>query len=220
MLNDISNFLPSIYFIVEGTIVTLQFSAISVCFGLIIGTVLAILKVSNKTWLRLLANGYTSVFRGTPLLIQLTIIYFALPGLIGIKLSVFLAGIITFSLNSGAYVSEIIRAGINAVDRGQFEASKALGIPSILMMKDIILPQALKNILPSLINEFINLIKESALISIIGGEDLMRRSLIVSAETFDYFLPMLTAASTYYILVLIVSKFAQILEKRLGQANC
>lgn len=210
----ILNFASSAY-IVKGIIVTLQFSTISVCLGLILGTILAILKVSKKKWLNLFAHAYTSIFRGTPLLIQLSIIYFSLPGLIGIKISVFAAGIIAFSLNSGAYVSEIIRAGINSIDKGQFEAAKALGIPPALMLKDIILPQALKNILPSLVNEFINMIKESALISLIGGMDLMRRAQIVAAETYDYFTPMLTAAATYYILVLIVTKLGQILERKL-----
>jgi len=215
MFDYILTFLPSILFIIKGISVTLQFSVISVFFGLIIGILLAILKISKKSWLRLTSNLYTSIFRGTPLLIQLSIIYFALPNLIGIKLSIFFAGIVTFSLNSGAYVSEIIRAGINSVDKGQFEAAKALGIPPILMMKDIILPQAIKNILPSLINELINLIKESALISIIGGMDLMKRAQLVSAETYDYFMPMLTAAIIYYILVLIISRFGKIVEKKL-----
>ena len=166
--------------------------------------------------LRLFAYAYTSVFRGTPLLIQLTIVYFGLPGLIGVKLSVFAAGVIAFSCNSGAYVSEIIRAGISAVDKGQIEAAKALGIPPILRMKDIVLPQAFRKILPALVNELINLIKESALISIIGEMDLMRRAQIVSADTYSFFTPMLTAAAAYYMLVLIISSFALALEKRLA----
>lgn len=216
MFSDLTSFWPSTYFILQGSLVTLKYSAISVCFGLILGISLAILKVSNKSYLRLMANVYTSVFRGTPLLIQLSIVYFALPGIIGIKLSVFAAGIITFSLNSGAYVSEIIRAGINGVDKGQFEAARALGIPPVMMMKDIIMPQAIRNIMPSLINEFINLIKESALISMIGEMDLMRRAQVVSSETYNFFTPMITAALTYYVMVLIVSKFAQIVEKKLA----
>ena len=111
MFEQFVAFLPSILFIVLGSVVTLKYSLISVCFGLIIGIFLAILKVSNRVIFRLFANFYTSIFRGTPLLIQLSLIYFGLP-IIGIKLSAFSAGIIAFSLNSGAYVSEIIRAGI------------------------------------------------------------------------------------------------------------
>lgn len=215
MFEQFINFWPQIYFIIQGTAVTLKYSISAVFFGLIIGMLLAILKVSRNLYLRLLASGYTSIFRGTPLLIQLTIIYWGLPSLTGIKLSVFAAGVIAFSLNSGAYLSEIIRAGINSVDKGQFEAAKALGVPPLLIMKDIILPQAVRNILPSLLNELINLVKESALISTIGEMDLMRRAQVVSAETYTYFTPMLIAAATYYLLVLLISNLGKILEKRL-----
>jgi polar amino acid transport system permease protein len=216
MYDDIIAFWPHFCYIIKGTGITLQYSVIAVFFGMIIGTLLAICKTADNKALRIFASSYTSVFRGTPMLVQLTIIYFGLPGLIGVKLSVFVAGIIAFSLNSGAYVSEIIKAGINGVDKGHIEAAKALGIPPILRMKDIILPQALRNILPALVNELINLIKESALISVIGGMDLMRRAQYVSSETYTFFAPMLTAAATYYILVMVVSIFAKILEKRLA----
>ncbi len=216
MYDDIVAFLPHFYYIIKGTGITLQYSVISVFLGLIIGTLLAVCKTVDNAYLRILAISYTSVFRGTPMLVQLSIIYWGLPSLIGIKLSVFVSGVIAFSLNSGAYVSEIIKAGINNVDKGQIEAAKALGITPILRMKDIILPQALRNILPALVNELINLIKESALISMIGGMDLMRRAQLVSSETYNYFAPMLTAAATYYILVMIISIFAKLLEKRLA----
>ena len=216
MYDDLVAFLPHLYFILKGVTVTLKYSVISVCFGLIIGTILAFLKVIDLKILRLAAHAYTSIFRGTPLLIQLTIIYFGLPGLIGLKLSVFSAGVIAFSLNSGAYVSEIIRAGIESVDKGQVEAAKALGISPILRMKDIILPQAFRSILPALVNELINLVKESCLISVIGEMDLMRRAQVVSAETYTFFTPMLTAAAAYYLMVLIISSFALLLEKRLA----
>lgn len=200
-------------FIIQGIGVTLAYSLTSVFFGLIIGIFLAILKVGSSRSARLFANSYTSVFRGTPLLIQLSIIYFGLPSLIDIKLSVFAAGVISFSLNSGAYISEIIRAGINSIDKGQFEAARALGIPPGLIMKDIILPQATRVILPSLVNELINMIKESALISVVGGHDLMRRAQVVAAETYSFFVPMLIAAATYYILVMVISIIGKYLEK-------
>ena len=216
MYSEFAAFWPNLLFIIKGTKVTLEYSLTSVLIGLIIGTVLALLKVLDIKMLRILAHGYTSIFRGTPLLIQLTIVYFCLPGVLGIKLSVFAAGVIAFSLNSGAYVSEIIRSGIISVDKGQIEAAKALGLPPLLRMKDIILPQAFRRILPALINELINLIKESALISVIGGMDLMRRAQVVSTETYNFFTPMITAAMAYYVLVLIISSLAMILEKRLS----
>lgn len=209
-------FTPHLIYILKGVGVTLQYSVISVFFGMVIGTFLAICKTSDKGGIRFFANIYTSVFRGTPLLVQLTIIHYGLPSLLDIQSTVFFSSIVTFSLNSGAYVSEIIKAGINGVDKGQIEAAKALGIPPILRMKDIILPQAIRNILPALVNELINLIKESALISIIGGMDIMRRAQEVSAQTFNYFVPMLIAASAYYVLVMIVSMLAKIIERRLS----
>lgn len=216
MLEQLYAFGPNLKFILQGIYVTLQYSLVSVFFGLILGVLLAICKVVDNKFVRIFASSYTSIFRGTPLLVQLSIVYFGLPGLIGIKLDVFTAGVLAFSLNSGAYVSEIIRAGIKAVDHGQVEAAKALGIPPILRMKDIILPQAIRNILPALVNELTNLIKESALISMIGGMDLMRRAQLVASETFDYFLPMMTAAATYYIMVVIISAIALYVEKRLA----
>lgn len=216
MYEEFLNFLPHFFFIIGGVFVTLKYSAISVFFGLIIGMILAIFKVIEIKPLRLFANIYTSIFRGTPLLIQLTIIYFGLPGLIGVKLSVFTAGVLAFSLNSGAYVSEVIRSGINSVDIGQIEAAKVLGIPPILRMKDIIIPQAIRNILPALVNELINLVKESAIISVIGEMDLMRRAQVVSAEIYSFFVPMFTAAAAYYVLVLVISAVAVYLERRLA----
>ena len=159
MYDNFTIFLPNFLFIIKGIGVTLQYSTVSVFFGLILGSFLAICKILDIKLIKFFAHAYTSVFRGTPLLIQLTIIYFGLPGLIGVKLDVFAAGVIAFSLNSGAYISEIIRAGISSVDKGQIEAAKALGISPILRMKDIILPQAFRFILPALINELINLIK-------------------------------------------------------------
>ncbi len=215
MYNDLVAFMPNFYFIIQGVFVTIKYSIVAVFLGLIIGTILAIFKILNLKTLRLFAHAYTSIFRGTPLLIQLSIVYYALPGLLGIKLSVFTSGVLAFSFNSGAYVSEIIRAGIISVDKGQVEAAKALGISPILRMKDIILPQAFRSILPALVNELINLVKESALISVVGEMDLMRRAQIVAGESFIYFTPMLTAAAAYYILVLIISSFAMVLEKRL-----
>ena len=216
MYSDLVAFWPHLYYIIKGTGVTLQYSIASVCFGMIIGTLLAFCKTADSKLLRIFAISYTSVFRGTPMLVQLTIIHYGLPSLLGIKISIFISGVVAFSLNSGAYVSEIIKAGIKGIDKGQIEAAKALGIPPVLRMKDIILPQALRNILPALVNELINLIKESALISVIGGMDIMKRAQTVSAETYSYFTPMLTAAITYYIMVMIVSSFAKILERRLA----
>lgn len=205
----------SIIYIAGGIIVTLQYTLISVALGFLLGALLSLCKISHIKALNIFSTAYTSVFRGTPLLIQLSLIYFAVPTLTGYQMSVFVAGIIAFSLNSAAYVSEIIRAGIESIDKGQFEAAKALGVPYPYMMKDIILPQALRNILPALVNEVVNLLKESAIISVIGGADLMRRAQTVAAEQYSYFGPLLIASVFYYILVMLFSYFANILENKL-----
>ena len=209
---------PRIPFILGGIPVTLGFTFASLFFGLILAVFLAILKISSIKPLRWIANAYTSVFRGVPLIVTLTLIYFATPQLTGYKIEAFQAGVITFALNSAAYVSETLRAGIMAVDKGQREAAIALGVPYRLMMQDVILPQAFKNILPALVNEFINLLKDSALVSTIGAADLLRRATIVGAETYLYFEPLIIAAIIYYIMVMVLTAAASLLEKRLHKS--
>lgn len=209
------NLLKSLAYIPAGIVVTLQYALISVFFGLVIGTVLSLFRVSSSKFLKGFAICYLSIFRGTPLLLQLSIMYFAMPSLLGVEISAFAAGIIAFSMNSGAYVSENIRAGIESVDKGQFEAAKSLGMPYRLMMQHIIMPQAIRNILPSLVNEAINMVKESSIISVIGAADIMRRANVVSAEQYSYLEPLMVAAICYYILVTILSLAGKLLEKRL-----
>ena len=202
---------PSVPYILGGIKFTLGLTVASLICGFIWGGVLAVFKVGEIKPLNWFAAGYTSVFRGTPLLLQLTIIYYALP----FQPSIFQAGIITFSLNSGAYISEIIRAGIQAVDKGQMEAAKSLGVPYVRAMRDIILPQAIRKILPSLVNESIDLLKESALISVIGGVDILRRATIVANEKYIYFEPLLIAGAIYYSMVMILASGAKLLERKL-----
>lgn len=208
-----------VWYIVKGLGVTLQFTLVSVTFGLLIGILLSLARMTHRPVFVWPAKIYISIFRGTPLLLQLGFAYFALPALIGINISIFMAGILAFSLNSAAYVSEIIRAGIQSVDKGQFEAAKALGVPYRLMMKDIILPQSFRNILPALVNELVNMLKESAIISTIGAADLMKRAQVISAEQYTYFAPLLVAAGCYYITVVLLSFTAERLEKKLSVAH-
>lgn len=207
---------PYIPFMLEGIWVTLQFVIVSIIFGFIVGTVLALFKISSIKPLRFFADAYTSMFRGTPLILQLMIIYLAVPQLTGYDISPFLSAILAFGLNSSAYVSEIIRAGISAVDKGQTEAAVALGVPYRQMMIDIILPQALKNILPALMNEFITLTKESAIVSTIGYLDLMRRGQVVGANLYRNFEPLLFVGLIYWGLVMVLSLIGKWVEGRLS----
>lgn len=212
---DFERIWPSIPYILDGVPVTLAYTSISLSLGFMWGALLALCKVGHISSLRWFAGGYTSIFRGTPLLLQLTLIYHATPQLSGYTISIWEAGILTFTLNSGAYVSEVIRSGINGVEKGQMDAALSLGIPYFLIMKDIILPQAIRNSLPSLVNEAVDLLKESALISVLGGADILRRANIVASSTYLYFEPLLVAGFLYYILVMILMLIAKILEKKL-----
>lgn len=198
-------------YILGGIPITLGFTIASIICGFVWGGILALFKVGEIKPLNWFAAGYTSVFRGTPLLLQLWIVWFALP----VELTLWQAGILTFSLNSGAYISEIMRAGIQAVDTGQMEAAKSLGVSYIRAMYDIILPQAFRKMLPSLTNESITLLKESALISVIGAPDILKRATSVGVANFGYFEPLLTAGALYYMMVMIVASGAKLLERKL-----
>lgn len=206
-------------FILRGIPVTLLFTLLSVLFGLIWATVLSLLKISIFKPFQWFANAYTSIFRGTPLLLQLAIIYYATPQLIGYDITALQAGVATFTLNSGAYMSETIRAGIQAVDKGQSEASMSLGVPYPLMMKDVILPQALKNILPALVNETVSLLKDSSLVSTVGVVEILRAAQIVGSNKYIYFEPLLIAGVIYYVLVMALTSGASTLERRLKRSE-
>jgi arginine/lysine/histidine transporter system substrate-binding protein len=206
-------------FILQGILVTMQFTAISLILGFIWGTILSLFKISSNKLLSGFGTAYTSIFRGTPLLLQIALVYYATPQLTGYNIPALLAGVITFTLNSGAYVSETIRAGILAIDKGQREAALSLGIPYAPMMQDIILPQAFKNILPALVNETIALLKDSSLVSVIGVTDLLRRAQIVGAEQYIYFEPLLFAGAIYYLMVMTLTWGGYAIERRLQRSS-
>ncbi|EOO17067.1 amino acid ABC transporter permease [Bacillus cereus] len=216
---DFSAITPSIPYILKGLEVTLKIVAASAVVGFILGTLLALCKIARIRVLNIAADIYTSIFRGTPLVLQLMIIYFGVPQMMGYEIPAFLAAVLAFSLNSGAYMSEVIRAGIQAVDKGQAEAAMALGIPYSKMMRNIIFPQALKNILPALVNEFATLTKESAVVTVIGATDLMRRAYIVGGETFKYLEPLLFVGLIYYILVIILTLVGKAIEGRMKKSD-
>lgn len=219
-IEDFRKIVPSIPYIINGIWVTLGIALGAAIIGFILGTLLSLCKISNIKILNGFARAYTSLFRGTPLIMQLALAYFAIPQLLGLgDVSATVVAIITFGLNSGAYMSEIIRSGINAVDKGQFEAAGALGVGYSAMMKDIILPQAIKNILPAMMNEFIALTKDSAIVSTIAVTDMMRRSQMVSAEYYLYFPPMFIAFIMYYLVVLLLTFIGSKIERRLSRSD-
>ncbi|MBS0290043.1 MAG: amino acid ABC transporter permease [Proteobacteria bacterium] len=204
-------FLDNAIYIVKGVVLTMELMVGGMFMGLVLGTLLAICKY--KGWMVELINRFVSIARGTPLILQLSFFYFALPSILKIQFPIELAGILTLGFNSAAYIAEILRAGIESLPKGQFEAAISLQIPTWSMWKDIILPQVIKNVFPALINEMITLLKETALISTIGGMDLMRRAQSVAAEQFTYFMPICIAGLYYYLLILLIETISQKLEK-------
>lgn len=201
-------------FFLNGVKVTISLSFFAVILGTFLGIFLALFKLSKNPILKAISSCYIEFLRGTPILVQLYIIYYGLPSL-GIELPDFLAAIIALSLNSGAYVAEIIRAGIESIDKGQMEASRSLGFNYIQSMKSIVIPQALRNILPALGNEFITIIKESAIVSVISIKDLMYNSDTVRSNTFQPFEPLIISAIIYFILTFTLSKLMSHFERRL-----
>lgn len=198
----------------DAIFLTLEFTLLSTIFGFLLGIVLSLIKISKFTPLVLFARFYTSIFRGTPLLVQLMIIYYATPQLIDYQITALQAGVLTFSLNSAAYISESIRGGILSVDKGQWEAAMALGVPKHRLMLNIVFPQAFKNTLPSLINESIALLKDSSMVSVIGVADTMRWASLVQAKTFRAFEAFIVAAVVYYVFVMLLTSLGQYLERK------
>ncbi len=203
--------LENALFIGKGIVLTLELMVGGMLMGLILGTVLAICKYHH--WCVGLINRYISIARGTPLILQLSFFYFAIPNALNIKLSVLGAGIITLGLNSSAYIAEILRAGIESLPKGQFEAAQTMQIPTWFMWKDIIFPQVIRNVFPALVNEFITLLKETALISMLGGMDLMRRAQSIAAEQYTYFAPICIAGVYYYVLILLIEYMGKKIEQ-------
>lgn len=200
--------------------VTLQLTAASLLLGILIAIPLSLIKLSRFRVVRAVGSFYTSIFRGVPLLVQVFIVYFGLPPLMdGLTFSAFQAGCITFALNSAAYISESLRGGIMAVDAGQREAAMALGIPYGKMMKDIIFPQAIKSVMPSLVNEFIGLMKNTTLISTVGLVDILRAAQMVVSDTYRAFEPYIIAAAFYYVLVMAISWLGKQLERQVNKSD-
>ncbi|WNS74154.1 amino acid ABC transporter permease [Bacillus sp. DTU_2020_1000418_1_SI_GHA_SEK_038] len=216
---DFTSILPSLPYMIKGITITLQIVAAAGLLGFVLGIILSLFKISSIKPLLWFADAYTSIFRGTPLVLQLMIIYFGSPQIFGYQIEPYLAAVLAFGLNSAAYISEIIRAGILAVDKGQREAAMALGVPYNKMMLNIILPQALKNILPALMNEFITLTKESAIVTTIGVMDIMRRAYQVGANTYRFFEPLLLAGLIYYVMVITLTLLGKAVERRMRRGD-
>ncbi len=198
-----------------GLAVTLEVTGAALVLAFALGAVIAVLKVLPCRPLRLLLDFYTSIFRGIPLIVLLFIAYFATPQLTGFKISMLAASVLTLGLNGSATVSETLRGGIEGVDAGQYDASRALALPYTTMMARIIIPQALRSVAPALVNEVITVLKSSSLVATIGLMDMMRAAQSVQALTYRAFEPFIVVAVIYYVIVMCLTAVARVLEKRL-----
>lgn len=220
IIGDIIDFISTYYsYFINGTITTIQISFFGVICGTILGIFLCLLKLSSKKVLRGIATIYIEIVRGTPLILQLYVVYYALPMVIPLPGSRMFLGTLAVILNSAAYVAEIIRAGIQSIDKGQTEAARSLGMTHGKSMRYIIIPQAFRNILPALGNEFIVLIKESAIISVIAIPDLMYNADTLRGTTFKPFMPLIIAGVIYFILTFSLSKLLGVFERRLSAGD-
>lgn len=212
----------NILFLLNGAKMSIIIATLSFVFGTMLGICGAAMKISNSKILRLIAKLYVDIIRGTPMLLQILFIYLGFPliykAITGnfIRLNPYVVGVIAISINSGAYTTELIRGGIQAIDKGQWEACQTLGLPYMLTMRKIILPQAFKNILPPLVSEFIVLIKDSCLISCIGAVELLQSSQILGARNYNYVVFLVAASFIYLIMTGFISFLATKVEKRLS----
>ena len=209
-------------YILEGLFHTILIAFFAVIMGIIIGLFLALIcHYHDNTGKLKILNGisktYINIIRGTPVLLQLMIIYYVI--FKSVNINIIIVGILAFGLNSGAYVAEIIRSGLISIDKGQMEAGYALGLNYSKIMKYIVMPQAIKNVLPALGNEFITLLKETSAGAYIGILELTKASDIIASRTYEYFFPLIIIASIYLIMTLGLSKLVNLMERRLNNVR-
>ena len=215
----------NLLFMLRGAGVSLMLALGAVAIGCVIGILFAAAKLSGSKVLRFIGNVYVEIFRGTPMLLQVLFFYLGVPVLYqritGTRMSAdpYLVGLIALSCNSGAYQTELIRSGIQSVDKGQWEAGETLGIPYPVMMKEIILPQAFKLIIPPLVSEFITLIKDSSLISNIGALELLYSAQVLGKRYYDYLDPLILAGIMYLCMTVVTSYLSKKVERRIAQSD-
>ena len=210
--------------VLNGLLATVEIAVLGLIIGVLIGTIIAVVKVMPKykllpKILEKICDVYVAFFRGTPMVVQLLIGYFVLMPALNIALDGLYVAIIIFGLNSGAYVSEIMRSGIQSVDAGQLEAGRAVGLSFWTAMLKIVIPQSIKNILPTLGNEFIVLIKETSVVSFIAVTDVTKAFRAIGDANYEYIIPYLTLALVYLVIVLLITLLIKVIERRLKRSE-
>lgn len=212
-------------YMLKGAGASLALALGALIFGVMIGVVMAAMKLSKSKVLNVIGSVYVEILRGTPMLLQVLFFYLGVPVLYqmiaGTRLRVdpYVVGLIAMSLNSGAYQTELIRSGIQGVDKGQWEACETLGISYVTMMKEVILPQAFKRIIPPMVSEFITLIKDSSLISCIGAAELLYTAQVLGAKYYNYLDPLIIAGCMYLVMTVTISFIARKIEKRMAVSD-
>lgn len=214
---NVAIILESLPYLARGAVISLEIAALGCFFGTLLGTILGVLQSNKKAWLRYPVTLYVTIIRGTPMLIQIAFTAYALPQLIGITIAPFIAAVLAISLNSAAYVSQIIRSGIQAVNRGQIEAARVLGFTPWQTMRFIILPQAIRVVIPALGNEFITLVKDSSLASTIGVAELTKEAWIIKSRYFDALSVYTAVALSYLLITSILSLAVAYLEQKVNR---
>ena len=213
MLFDFRLIVDSVPFLLKGAVYTVQVSVLAIVFGLVLGWALGLIAVSGVRWLRALAWAYVQFIRGTPLLVQIFLIYFGLPAL-GVNVPAFWSGVIALGLNSGGFQAEIVRAGIESIDRGQTEAARSIGMSAFQTLLLILVPQTIRRVIPPLTNELITLTKSSSLLSAIAVLELTHAGQAIIARTFAPFEIYAAVAVIYLLLIAVLSRGSALLERR------
>ena len=205
--------------LINGAVTTIWISAVSIVFGIIVGISLCSVRLSERKYLQRLVEGYVWLIRSTPMILQAFIVYFGIPQLIqpfvkGFTIPIYLASIITLSLNCGAYLSEVFRSGISAVGKGQVDASRSLGITKRVTFRKVVLPQTFRIVFPAMVNQFIILIKDTSILSVIGLSDLMNRGRTYVGLSYQFFSTYIYVAVFYCIIISVITMIARIVEKK------
>lgn len=202
--------------LLEGLWITIQTTLISLAIAAVLGLIFGLFSVSKTAIFRGISRVYIDIIRGTPLIVQAFFIYFGIPNALNIRLTALMAGVIALSLNAGAYTAEIVRGGIQSIDKGQMEAARSLGLPYTMAMRKVILPQAIRVMMPSIVNQCIITLKDSSILSVIGLAELTQSGRLIIANNFESFKIWIIVGVMYFIPIMILSRISQYIEKRIS----
>lgn len=202
--------------LLQGLWMTIELTLVSLLIAAMLGLLFGLLSVSRTTFLRGISRVYIDIIRGTPLIVQVFFIYFGIPSALNMRLDAFIAGVIALSLNAGAYTAEIVRGGIQSIDKGQMEAARSLGLPYTMAMRRVVLPQAIKTMIPAIVNQCIITLKDSSLVSVIGLAELTQTGRLIIANNFESLKMWIIIGVMYFIPIMILSKVSSHIERKMS----